>query len=126
MKITTADKYFSLCVREQAKHTCLWCNQVKDSAQTSHVYSRRHRTIRWAKDNAKCLCFACHRKWHESPIESFKWYESVVGKEHIERLIEKRNANVKVSKNEEKEISKHYKQQYQLLLDGAKDFESYQ
>ena len=34
---------------------------------------------RWSPYNAKCLCFTCHRKWHENPVESFIWVEGYLG-----------------------------------------------
>lgn len=99
----------------------------------SHVYSRRHRTIRWCKENAKCLCTTCHRWWHENPADSGAWFESLVGEGFIDALREKRDSMVKVPKSEEKEIAKHCREQLaiieQKLLDGEPtpiDWVSYQ
>lgn len=59
--------------------------------------------------NAKCLCAACHKKWHESPLAAFTWFEEKYGIGRIELLREKMNYKVKVPKTEEKEIAAHYR-----------------
>lgn len=126
MKISQADKYFSLCVREQAKHTCERCGKV-GRMETSHVFSRRHRTIRWDKLNANCLCNHCHRVWHESPLESFKWFEEEFGQGRIDILIEKKNSKLKVPKSEEADIAKHYRNEFKKLeQDPDYEFVSWQ
>jgi hypothetical protein len=130
MKISTADKYFSECVREANNHTCEWCGK-QGRMETSHVFSRRHRTIRWDKLNATCMCHACHRKWHESPLSAFAWFESKFGQGRIDLLREKMNAKIKVSKLEEKEIARYYREELKKLnekrLNGEPlDFESWQ
>ena len=132
MKILAADKYFSRCVREAHEWTCEKCGKV-GRMEASHVYSRRHRTIRWNAQNVNCLCNGCHRKWHESPIAAFVWFENKFGYERVELLIEKMNSRVKVPKSEEKLIAKHYRDQLtQILLmrdegvTGYIEFVSYQ
>jgi len=44
----------------------------------------------------------------------------------VELLIEKKNSKVRVSKLEEKDIAKHYREQLKLLEDGAETFISWQ
>jgi len=132
MKMSPADTAFSKCIREANNYTCEWCG--KDGRmECSHVYSRRHRTIRWCKDNAKSLCNGCHRKWHESPVAAFKWFEGNYGNGRVELLIEKMNNKTKVSELEEKDIGKHYREQLKLILEkreagavGYIDFISWQ
>jgi len=132
IKIKPADKAFSKCVRESHNNTCERCGKV-GNMENSHVYSRRHRLIRWCKDNANCLCHYCHRLWHENPLESFIWFEKEFGQGRIDLLVEKRNARIKVSKLEEKDIAKHYREQLKLIEQkrsegeiGYIDFESWQ
>ena len=141
LKLTPADIVFSQCVRAASDHVCLKCEIRKpptnkrgsSGMDCSHVFSRRHRTIRWCKDNAKSLCTGCHRWWHENPAESGKWFESIVGEAFIDRLIEKREQMLKVPKSEEKEIAKHYRKELESLEDkrlngavGYIDFVSWQ
>jgi len=132
MKILAADKYFSLCIRLAHAYTCEWCGQF-GRMENSHVYSRRHRTIRWDKQNANCLCNGCHRKWHESPIGASLWFVRKFGQQREDILIEKMNNRVKVPKTEEKLIAKHYREQLKLIEQarelgavGYVDFVSYQ
>jgi len=97
VKISQADKYFSLCVRAAHDNTCEMCGK-QGRMECSHVHSRRHRTIRWCKDNANCLCHYHHREWHENPLDSFKWFEESFGTGRVDLLIEKKNHKFKVSK----------------------------
>ena len=133
MKLSSADIAFSHCIRAAADNTCLRCKKQFERTECSHVFGRRHRTIRWAKDNAKCLCHACHRWWHENPADSGRWFLLEVGKHFLDLLREKRDSRVKVPKSEEKEIAKHYREQLKQIEDkrldgqtGYVDFQSYQ
>lgn len=132
IKRLPADIYFSKCVAAAHDHTCETCGKV-GRIEASHVYSRRHRTIRWDKLNIMSQCHGCHAKWHESPLRAFAWFESEYGTERIELLQEKMNNKVKVPKIEEKEIAKHYREQLKLIEEarsngaiGYVDFVSYQ
>ena len=129
MKISTTDSWFSKCVRKSASWTCERCGAVHNSSSMglhcSHIFGRRHRTIRWCKDNAQSLCASCHNWFGENPADSGKWLVDVLGEGHLSILREKRDSMVKVSKTEEKEISDHYRKQFNSMKDGD-DFESYQ
>jgi hypothetical protein len=127
VKISKADEYFSKCVRFAADNTCAVCGEKFDRTECSHIFSRRHRTIRWAKDNALCKCHTCHRWWHENPTESGSWFRSLVGEGFYQLLIERKNSKVRVTKLEEDEIAKHYQDQLKLMESGEQDdFESWQ
>lgn len=137
MKRNPADEAFSKCVREAANWTCERClTQYEQGAQglhCSHIYSRRHRTIRWAKDNVQALCCSCHQWFGGNPADSGLWIRALLGEGFIQRLIEKREQKSKVSKLEEKDIAKHYRAQLRKLLErrkqgetGVLDFESWQ
>ena len=114
MKTTAADTAFSKAIRMRDKY-CQWCGSGDNQLQCSHVFSRRHRTIRWDALNAKALCAACHRKWHESPVYAMKWFRERYGEAREELLLEKMNNRVKVPKSEEKFIAKHYREQIKLM-----------
>lgn len=137
MKISQADLWFSKCVREAADWICERCGKKHEEGSTglhnSHIFSRRHRAIRWAKDNTQALCFSCHQWFGGNPADSGRWVEELLGSGHIELLREKRDSMVKVSKLEEKEISAHYRKEYKRLqmlraagYRGKLDFESWQ
>lgn len=137
IKINLADSYFSKCVRASNQYICERCGTQYDKSSTglhcSHIFSRRHRTIRWCKDNAQSLCMACHSWLGGNPADSGAWLTETLGEAHLEILREKMNSKVKVSKLEEKDIAKHYREQLKLIEQaiangetGVIDFESWQ
>lgn len=130
-KINPADQAFSKCVRQAANWTCERCGSVHEKGSMglhcSHIFSRRHRTIRWCKDNAQALCFSCHQWFGGNPADSGYWVTELLGEGHMELLREKMHSKIKVSKAEEKEIAKHYRQELKKLESGEiVDFESWQ
>ena len=136
-KIKPADTAFSRCVREAHDWTCERCNAQHERGSmglhNSHIYSRRHRTIRWCKENTQALCFSCHQWFGGNPADSGQWITELLGEGFIDRLREKRDIKLKISKTEEKEIAKHYRQQLKDLESkrlsgqtGYIDFISYQ
>ena len=137
VKSKPADTAFSKCVREAANWCCERCNtQYEKGAQglhCSHIYSRRHRTIRWSSLNVQALCFACHQWFGGNPADSGLWVREWLGEGATELLQEKRDSKVKVSKLEEKDIAKHYREQFKILeakraegATGKLEFESWQ
>jgi len=132
VKITPADKAFSDVVHAAYDNTCCRCGRV-GRVENSHIHSRRHRTIRWCKENGVAKCHTCHRWWHENPTEAGLWFIEVFGQGTEDILIEKKNLKVKVSKLEEKDIAKHYRQQLKIIKEkraggetGFIDYESWQ
>lgn len=137
MKRSQADINFSKCVRAANDYKCLICEKQYTASCTglhcSHIFGRRHRTIRWCKDNCQPLCAHHHSWFGENPADSGKWLEELLGEGHLQILREKRDSGVKVSKLEEKDISKHYAQQLKMIeqkradgITGYIDFESWQ
>ena len=137
IKRTPADDAFSKCVRERNDYICERCNAVHQRGSgglhCSHIYSRSHRTIRWAGDNAQALCFACHQWYGKNPADSGLWINDLMGEGCMAILREKLNSKVKVPKIEEKDIAKHYREQLRILEKrraegetGRIEFESYQ
>ena len=137
VKTKPADQAFSKCVREASDWCCEKCGTQYEKGATglhcSHIYSRRHRTIRWCKENAQALCFSCHQWFGGNPADSGVWIRELMGEPYIQILQEKRDSKVKVSKLEEKDIAKHYREQLKQLEErrgngesGKLDFESWQ
>ena len=137
MKISPADTAFAKCVKARTDWTCERCGKQHErnsmGLHCSHIFSRRHRTIRWCKDNAQSLCFSCHSWYGGNPADSGLWITELFGEGYMDSLREKRDLKVKVTKIEEKAIGKHYR--YQLALTenrriqgvtGRIEFESYQ
>ena len=119
MKISPADKAFSTCVREAHDWTCERCGKHFEpwsmGLHNSHIFSRRHRTIRWCKENTQCLCFTCHQWFGGNPADSGRWLVDVCGEAFRDLLREKRDLKVKVPKAEEKLIAKHYREQTKII-----------
>ena len=137
MKISPADIAFSRCVKARTDWLCERCHtqheQKSMGLHCSHIFSRRHRTIRWCADNAQSLCFSCHSWYGGSPADSGIWITDLLGEGHMNLLREKRDNRVKVSKLEEKQIAKHYREQLKIIEEkrltggiGTIDFESWQ
>jgi len=137
VKRKPADDEFSKCVRASANYTCERCGTYYGPGHAglhcSHNFSRRHRTIRWCKENALSLCYGCHSWFGGNPADSGRWLEEKLGESALEVLREKRDSRVKVPKTEEKEIAAHYRKELkkiQSLIDGGTeppyDFESWQ
>ena len=82
-----ADKLFSLLIRQRG--ACEMCGSKKN-LQVAHVISRSNLHLRFACDNALCLCKGCHMfKWHKEPLSSLLWFEGVYPKEYKYLLKEK-------------------------------------
>lgn len=137
VKIKPADRDFSRCVREAHDWICEKCRSRHERGSqglhNSHIFSRRHRTIRWCKDNSQCLCFNCHNWYGGNPADSGAWVIVLKSTGFIDLLREKRDSKVKVTKSEEKLIAKHYREQTKIIeqkrLNGETgfiDFESWQ
>lgn len=137
IKRKPADIEFSRCIRARSGYKCEKCEkqyQPTDAGlHCSHNFSRRHRTIRWCKENALALCFSCHEWFGGNPADSGLWLEQKIGADTIDILREKMNARVKVSKDEEKEIAAHYRKELKKLKERIEsgemppyDFESWQ
>ncbi len=125
IKIKPADTAFSKCVRAGNDWTCERCKTKYEEGSMglhcSHVFSRRHRTTRWCKDNAQALCFSCHQWFGGNPADSGRWVEGFIGEGVIDQLREKIHSRVKVSKLEEKDIAKHYREQLKIIEQKRND-----
>lgn len=132
MKRDIADTAFSNCLRAAHDNTCEMCGK-QGRMELSHVFSRRHMSIRYDKLNANCLCNYCHRQWHESPLAAEQWFTQMFGRGRFELLVEKKNQKAKGIKREKPEIAKHYREQLKIIEQkradgevGYIDFISYQ
>ena len=131
IKISDADKHFSLCVRERAG----WVSEYSGQGgrmECCHIYGRRSAITRWDGMNAVCLTHAEHRKFTENPADFMSWLNSYLGEGHMEILNEKRRGILKNNAATRKEVSAHYRQQHKLMLEkradgvtGRIEFESY-
>lgn len=136
MKVKTdkRDTIFSLLVRERACNCCEKCgkNGLHWAMQCSHIFSRRHKSTRWHADNAQCLCFTCHKWWHENPSESGVWIRKLLGDGFIEILKDRKNQIKNYTKADKVNILNHLRGEYAAMLRkrsegecGRIEFESY-
>lgn len=67
------DAAFSKVIRLPGK--CAKCGRGASEValQCSHIYSRKHLSVRWDELNAKVLCAADHFWWHQNPAEAVAW-----------------------------------------------------
>ena len=72
-----ADKLFSSFIRSIGY--CEWCLKQTDGLECAHIFSRRFLITRWDPINALSLCHACHRKWHDKPVEAVEWVKVYLG-----------------------------------------------
>lgn len=118
MKISPADKYFSLCVRERSDWNCEHCgNNYRHRPQglhCSHLFSRRHYSLRHCPDNCFSHCYSCHQRLGGCPVTFTRWAEERLGVGLVEILREKHlDTNLgKLMKKSQREIAAHYRQTY--------------
>ena len=120
IKITPADKYFSVCVRERAENRCERCggSPERGGLHCSHFHGRGKWSVRFAPENATALCMGCHLYFGSHPVEHTEWQREKLGDYWFEALREKANDLTagRVMKREQKHIAAHYRKEHQLML----------
>lgn len=90
IKLYQEDRLFSLFVRCRARWRCEKCGKIYPpgarNLQCSHFFGRRKKSTRFDPDNASGLCFACHQRFTEHPLEHVKWFEKRLGQKRFEAL----------------------------------------
>ena len=124
VKIRAADKWFSLCIRQRSRWCCDRCGTYYPEGKrmglhASHFHGRGSWSCRFSPDNCFSHCYGCHQYLGSNPQLFSQWVEDRIGKGAMELLLEKKNdlALGRVNKRAEKEISKHYRQQYRLMAE---------
>lgn len=136
IKRNQADHWFSKCVRASYGYKCCKCGKQYDKSSKgfhcSHIFSRRHKQIRYDKLNAVAMCYSCHNWYSGEPVESGRWAEDFLGAAAVEILEDKLKLPNSILKKEELEIARHYKAEFEkieLNIDcgiASVDFVSYQ
>lgn len=84
--IKKLDKVFSQIIR--SKGFCEHCGVSDRTLQCAHIYSRRHKNIRWDKENALCLCAGCHLFWwHHEPAEAIRWAMGIRDFDYLDKKV---------------------------------------
>lgn len=119
MRRDKLDAVFSEVVRESFDWTCAWCGKKYTpptlALHCSHLFSRRHKSVRCSSINAVAHCFACHQKYGGNPIEGGSWARKFLGETTYEILIAKKNKVVKWNKTLKDELYAHWKSELARL-----------
>ena len=113
VKREQCDVHFSKAVRERDKHTCQFCGQP--GTDCAHIYTRKNKRLRWAMDNALCLCRWHHQYFGENPIAFHDFLVGLYGQDHMDRLRAASAEIMKTNRNLRLEISAHYREQLKLF-----------
>ena len=79
-----ADKLWSEVIRARDP-VCVWC-RTRPTRQAHHVFGRRSRSTRWSVDNGVGICYGCHMKGHENPMDFHDHIRSRLGADKYDRL----------------------------------------
>ena len=114
IKIQPADRWFSLCNRIHHDWTCQMCGTQKqpgsNGLHTAHIFSRRHRATRWMPSNVLSLCFGCHSKFDADHELHREFAVKQLGIDLYDNLNGLRNRVVKVSKKDQADIARFYRE----------------
>lgn len=122
IKITPADKWFSLCVRKRARFQCQRCNGTPEPGglHCSHFHGRGKWATRFDPRNGTALCMGCHLYFTAHPYEHAHWQAERLGTYHSRALLERSQDTTiaKQCKRSAKEIAKHYKAEFERMGEG--------
>lgn len=120
IKICAADMWFSKCVREAADWQCQRCSkQYSENTrglECAHYMTRGKWATRHDPLNVAALCTGCHFYIDSHPYEKIAWFEQYLGQKICEIIREKSEDTKHGLKKLKKEISSHYRKEYQELL----------
>lgn len=115
LKISKADKYFSLLVRLKADWTCERCRTTYEPPTTalhcSHFHGRSKKSVRFDFENAISACYGCHRYLGSNPVEHHNFFLKRLGKKRFELLNLRANTPAKV---DEKLLAMFFKTEYEM------------
>lgn len=119
IKTTSADAWFSKCVRERADWTCQLCGKKYEyksqGLHCSHFVGRGNYSVRFHELNAFAHCFGCHSRIGSDHIGFTQHYLEEYGQGAYDLLTEARN-DIDLGremKRSLKEIAKHYKLEHE-------------
>jgi len=70
---------------------------------TSHIIGRRFSATRTYEPNGQSLCFSCHRRFTDWPVEFSHWITESIGTEAYDELVERSREVTKMDWSEERE-----------------------
>src|SRR3990167_8730970 len=79
------DSLFRQIIKKRDKK-CVRCGKDRN-LQTSHIFSRSNKSVRWDENNVVLFCGYHHIFWwHKNPIEAISWIQKYLGSEKYEAL----------------------------------------
>lgn len=91
VKITPADKAFSLYIRTRDKWTCQRCGKYYEpptmALHCSHFQGRGKEATRFDPLNADAMCYGCHRYLGSHPAEHYMWQVQRKGQDVVDRIV---------------------------------------
>ena len=125
VKIRSADKWFSLCIRERVAWFCERCG--RDTPQDkrmglhcSHFHGRGKWSVRFDQDNAEALCYGCHMHLTANPHKHQARQLDKLG-DGLYEILNERAQDLKFGrtvKRDQKLVAKHYREQHKLQLEA--------
>lgn len=79
-----ADALWSKAIRLRDP-ICRWCGK-NPTKQAHHIFGRRSRNTRWCLDNGIGICFGCHLKGHENPMDLHDHIRGFMGADRYDLL----------------------------------------
>ena len=125
IKITPADKWFSLCVRKRAAWCCERCGtgygKPCQALHCSHYHGRGKYATRFDPRNATSLCYGCHMRLTAHPMEHHEFFQQALDEYQRAALWERSQdtSYAKGIKRAIKEVAKHYKSEYETMTEGG-------
>ena len=102
-KRTRADHWFSFFIRFRDNFTCQTCGKYclrrklnnpdlpMSKIECSHVFSRRHQSVRFDERNAFTQCVTCHEKAEQNKKDYEAWAEKRLGQADWNALVIKKS-----------------------------------
>ena len=125
LKITAADRWFSLCIRKRAGWRCQRCNTdyggPSRALHCSHFHGRGNHAVRHDPRNALSLCYGCHRLLSAHPSLHADLIAQILGPYNAQALEERAQdtAHGRLVKRSLPEIAAHYRAEYERMSPGS-------
>lgn len=140
IRITSADKWFSLCVRERAEWRCEFPGCGKQyppptsALHCCHLFSRGNWSVRFDRANAAAMCYGHHEYTSRNREDAhIPMMRALIGELELDRLAFDKNRPANGIRRKVGEIAKHYRQQYRQMQElrkagviGRIEFEGWQ
>lgn len=107
IKTTNLDRLFSQYVRARAGWRCERCGAqpARQGLHCSHIFSRRHKGIRWHPSNAVAHCYGCHSYLGGNPSVFNEWARNYLGSDTLESLRQESAVVTNLTEQDKRDIA---------------------